>query len=314
MFQTSNQYHGLNSNNPTLKLTGTAYGYARVSTQAQADEGQSLEIQENEIRKLANYRGYLLLKIFKDEGISGSESKFAKRVELQKLMDILKEGDCLIIYTISRLARSLRIFLDITKILETKKCALVIIREQIDTGNPYGNFTANLIALLSQLESDLGKDRQAVVKLGRIDKKQFVGKVPYGWRVSTEKDPVEGSARFLNGKKSEAVEVPEEQEIIRFIKSMYYDKTRIETYQSIANKLNDMGVKPPGISCRWHDNTIKRILKRATGPGTVQDPDFSKMIPKSNLNMNDIKPQTIEHKTEGSSAILQIGLNFFTSQ
>lgn len=47
-------------------------GYIRVSTQGQARDGYSLAYQEDEIRAYCQTQGYTLLRLFKDEGISGA--------------------------------------------------------------------------------------------------------------------------------------------------------------------------------------------------------------------------------------------------
>ncbi|GAI68821.1 unnamed protein product [marine sediment metagenome] len=46
-------------------------GYCRVSTDRQKEEG-TIEIQEKALEKYANKNNYELIKIFKDEGVSGS--------------------------------------------------------------------------------------------------------------------------------------------------------------------------------------------------------------------------------------------------
>ncbi|MCD8501566.1 MAG: recombinase family protein [Bacillaceae bacterium] len=59
-----------------------AVGYVRVSTKEQAIEGYSLENQRNDIRAHCKTKGWELLDIFGDEGISGAELE--KRKGLQK--------------------------------------------------------------------------------------------------------------------------------------------------------------------------------------------------------------------------------------
>lgn len=48
-------------------------GYIRVSTQGQARDGYSLAYQEDEIKAYCQAQGYTLLRLFKDEGISGAK-------------------------------------------------------------------------------------------------------------------------------------------------------------------------------------------------------------------------------------------------
>lgn len=48
-------------------------GYIRVSTQGQARDGYSLAYQEDEIIAYCQAQGHILLRLFKDEGISGAK-------------------------------------------------------------------------------------------------------------------------------------------------------------------------------------------------------------------------------------------------
>lgn len=75
------------------------YGYSRVSTQGQADYGNSLQAQEEELRKAG------ATEIYTDAGVSGAK-KPEERPQLSKLMNVLQDGDTLIITRLDRLSRS----------------------------------------------------------------------------------------------------------------------------------------------------------------------------------------------------------------
>ena len=75
------------------------YGYSRVSTQGQADYGNSLQAQEEELRKAG------ATEIYTDAGVSGAK-KPEERPQLSKLMKALQDGDTLIITRLDRLSRS----------------------------------------------------------------------------------------------------------------------------------------------------------------------------------------------------------------
>ncbi|MDO4464919.1 MAG: recombinase family protein [Bacillota bacterium] len=66
------------------------YGYIRVSTEGQAKQGYSLVEQRVEIEKYCSSKSYKLLKIFKDEGISGAKANEDEMsVERDGLIDML---------------------------------------------------------------------------------------------------------------------------------------------------------------------------------------------------------------------------------
>ena len=96
-----------------------AVGYIRVSTIGQAQEGVSLEAQRGKIQAWATANGYALGEIHVDAGISGSKAN--NRPGLQSaLNDACRQKAALVVYSLSRLARSTRDAITISERLE--KC------------------------------------------------------------------------------------------------------------------------------------------------------------------------------------------------
>lgn len=74
----------------------TTYGYARVSTLGQAKDGNSLEAQENALRAAG------ATEIFVDT-FTGTK---LERPEFDRLNNLLKTGDVLIVTKLDRFART----------------------------------------------------------------------------------------------------------------------------------------------------------------------------------------------------------------
>ena len=119
-------------------------GYARVSTQ-----DQDLALQLDAL----NAAG--CGKIYKEK-ITGSTRE---RLELQKLLDQLREGDVVVIWKLDRLARSLKDLVNLVNEIQEKGGALHSLNDQIDTTTPHGKFTFHVFAALAEFERDIIRER-----------------------------------------------------------------------------------------------------------------------------------------------------------
>jgi DNA invertase Pin-like site-specific DNA recombinase len=119
-------------------------GYARVSTQE-----QSLDRQIDVLKK------YGAEQIF-EEKITGT---IKNRPELDKVKAMLREGDVLVIESLSRLGRSSKDLLALIEEFRDRKVTLVSIRENIDISTPTGQLMFTVLAALCQFERDLTVQR-----------------------------------------------------------------------------------------------------------------------------------------------------------
>lgn len=120
-------------------------GYARVSS-----TGQSLELQQGKLE------GAGCDKVF-HEKLSGST---AQRPQYKACMEYLREGDCLVITRLDRLARSV---LDLAKILarfEQEGINLLVLDQSIDTATSSGKLLFNMLAAVAEFENALRRERQ----------------------------------------------------------------------------------------------------------------------------------------------------------
>ena len=118
--------------------------YARVST---IDQNPDLQIDALEKAGCE--------KIFIDKA-SGS---IADRPELDKLRNMLRKGDVLVIWKLDRLSRSLKHFMEWVDFLEEEGVELKSIQDSIDTSTPMGKFVFHLFGALGQLEKDIIRER-----------------------------------------------------------------------------------------------------------------------------------------------------------
>jgi len=220
------------------------YGYVRVSTDYQVVDGLSLEFQEKEIQEYAKGHKLQLIKIYIDKGKSGRKIKGRK--ELEEVLEIMKKGDILLIYTLSRLARNSRECKNILHELSEKGCSFVSIKQNLETVTPMGKAMVGITAIFDELESDIISERVKDGMKMKKEKGEFYGRISYGWKLS-------------NGKGSDLIEDSEQQGVIRKIKEMKIER---QTVTSIIKYLEDNKIQPPKASVKWHTSTIYGIINR----------------------------------------------------
>jgi DNA invertase Pin-like site-specific DNA recombinase len=132
-------------------------GYIRVSTEDQAREGVSLEMQRSRIYKWADLNEGEVVAVYEDAGISGGSTK--NRPGLEQALARADKGYALVAYSISRLARSTRDMLAIADRLEYQGADLVSLSEKIDTTSAAGRMVFRMMAVLSEFERDQISER-----------------------------------------------------------------------------------------------------------------------------------------------------------
>ena len=81
-------------------------GYARVSTDNQKDEG-TIELQEIALKEYCASNGYMLDKVFRDDGVSGGLEDRPGLAEMFTYLETHNEIDSVLIYKLDRLASAL---------------------------------------------------------------------------------------------------------------------------------------------------------------------------------------------------------------
>lgn len=120
-------------------------GYVRVSTHGQNTARQEVLMQELGVEK-----------VFLDK----QSGKDTARPELKKMMEFVREGDVVIVESISRFARCTRDLLELVEQLSGKGVAFVSKKEALDTSTPSGRFVLTIFGAIAQLERESILQRQ----------------------------------------------------------------------------------------------------------------------------------------------------------
>lgn len=159
-----------------------AIGYIRVSTDTQAKEGVSLDNQAERIRAYCRYKGFDLLEIIEDAGISGGINK--GREGFITLLDRIEANgfDVIVLYSLERLSRDMLTLLALERYLDDNDVELHTIEGQIDTSSPDGFMSFAMKAFLGEMERRQVKYRTRRAMQHKKGKGEVVGAVPYGFQ------------------------------------------------------------------------------------------------------------------------------------
>ena len=141
-------------------------GYIRVST-----EHQNTDRQEDSLEAMNVEQLFI-------EKVSGKDRK---RPELKKMLDVVQDGDVVVVHELSRLGRSVTDLYDIAKELKEKGVGLESLKENIDLSCATGNLTFGILAVMAQFERELLLERQREgIAAARARGKTWGAKKQYG--------------------------------------------------------------------------------------------------------------------------------------
>jgi len=163
------------------------YGYARVSTDRQADDGESLGTQQRVIEGYAMMNGLALDSIFVERGVSGSKP-LGERPEGARLLAALKAGDVVITAKLDRMFRSALNALDVLGQLKDRGVSLHMIDLGGDvTGNGISKLVFTILSAVAEAERDRIRERIRDVKADQRKRRRYLGGiVPFGWQVTED--------------------------------------------------------------------------------------------------------------------------------
>lgn len=120
-------------------------GYVRVSSDTQNT------IRQEELMKTLGVE-----KVF----IDVCSGKNRDRTQLKAMLEFVREGDTVVVESISRLARNTRDLLTIVDDLKAKNVALKSIKEAFDTSTQNGRLVLTLFGAIFEMERDYIRERQ----------------------------------------------------------------------------------------------------------------------------------------------------------
>lgn len=164
--------------------------YIRVSTDAQFEEGYSVEAQKQKLEQYCKLKDITDYEFYIDGGWSGSN---IDRPEIKHLIDEIIGGKvgAVIVYKLDRLSRSQKdtIFL-LEEVFNPYNCSFVSLNENFDTTTPYGKAMIGILSVFAQLERENIKERTRMGMYERVKSGYWMGggRVPFGYDYDQSRD------------------------------------------------------------------------------------------------------------------------------
>jgi len=121
------------------------YGYARVSTQMQSKDGNSIEVQQGLLKDNGAEEIY-------SDAFTGTKSH---RPELDKLLARLQEGDKLVVTKLDRIARSASQGIELIQSLLDRGITVHVLNIGLLDNTPTGKLIRNIMLAFAEFERDM---------------------------------------------------------------------------------------------------------------------------------------------------------------
>jgi len=199
--------------------------YTRVSTEDQAKEGYSLEVQREYLESFAKREGYEIYQVYSDDGISGYS---LERPALKNLIEDANQRkfDPVLVYKIDRFSRNLRDLLNLMEKFSSYDVGFKSATEPFDTTTSAGKLMFQQLGSFAEFERN------------RIAERVFPGMVK-GVQQGNWQGARFSPFGYIYNKENKLLEVNEEEaKLLKLIYSMYISGRSI---RSITEHLTKKG-------------------------------------------------------------------------
>lgn len=162
--------------------------YIRVSTDAQFEEGYSVEAQKQMLEGYCASKGIKNYEFYIDGGFTGSN---IERPEMQRLVDEVKRGliSGVVVYKLDRLSRSQKDTLYLIEdVFNPHQTSFTSLNENMDTSTPMGRAMLGILSAFAQLERETIRERTRMGMMERVKLGYWPGggRTPFGYDYDSE--------------------------------------------------------------------------------------------------------------------------------
>ena len=129
--------------------------YLRVST-----DGQTTKNQRRELQEVAKARGWEIVKVYDDDGVSGAKGREYRKAFDRMLKDAARgKFDMVAAWSVDRLGRSLQDLVTFLSELKSLEVDLYLHKQALDTSTPSGRAMFGMLSVFSEFEREMIVER-----------------------------------------------------------------------------------------------------------------------------------------------------------
>jgi len=236
------------------------YGYIRVSTNNQVENGMSLKEQQRQVELYGEVNKMKVDTIFTERGVSASV-ELRKRPRGSVLLDVVKDGDVIICSKLDRMFRSVLDGLQVLKELKARNIELHFIDLGGNTTtNGIGQLVFTIMSSFAEMERNRLGERIRDTKRSQMKEDVYTGG-PVGFGYVLEN---------IN-ENNYLLEQREEQELIKKMKKMKKDGLSFRKISEAINKEPYMKENEKSLSHQAISNILKDETKKKQKTKRVKD-------------------------------------------
>ena len=235
--------------------------YVRVSSDRQVD-GFSLDSQVEFCTKRAEESGYIVIKVFREEGLS---AKNTNRPQLQEMLTFCKNKanriSAIFVYSLSRLNRNTLDFLGL-KFLLSKLGISILSCTEPNSDTPEGDFISMILSGAAELDN---KTKARVIS-ANMHKRYLAG------YVTNAKTPIGYKIAPVNGRPGQVID-PDTFEIV---KNTWHriDEEKL-SLREVASLWHKLGLKSGNKRfTKWHTSVLSKIFSNKFYIGILTSPTY----------------------------------------
>jgi len=229
--------------------------YVRISLST--EESVSIERQIESATAYAKARGWTVVGIYEDRGVSATHNKPEDRDGWQDLLAARDAYDAVVIWKVDRLARRVIDFLNANEAVKARGAGIVAVEDPIDMTTAQGEAFAIMLAVFGQLEAATTRARVKAARDFLLRNGRYVGgAVLYGYRAVENPD---GAGYIL----------VQDEEQIGYVREMVRRTLAGMSLYSTTKWLDEVGAPTKQGAETWSYNTVDRIVRHPLLAGMV---------------------------------------------